>query len=67
MRHTTYRREDCLVQASICREKAQADPARSDYWINRAIVWHRRAVQGGGEKAVTHEVHDGRLMAKAAR
>ena len=35
-----YRREKCLVHASICREKAQADPARSDHWIDRAIVWH---------------------------
>jgi hypothetical protein len=23
-----YRRDECLVQASICRETAQADPAR---------------------------------------
>jgi hypothetical protein len=26
-----YQREECLLQASMCREKAQADPARYDY------------------------------------
>jgi hypothetical protein len=34
-----YWREECLVQASISREKAQADPARYDYWIDQAVVW----------------------------
>jgi hypothetical protein len=59
-----YQREQCLAQASICREKAQADPARSDYWIDRAIVWHRRAVQTSLRKAVTYEIHDGRMIPK---
>jgi hypothetical protein len=58
-----YQREDCLIHASICREKAQADPARSNYWIDRAIGWHRRAQASSG-KAVTYEVHDGRMISK---
>jgi hypothetical protein len=29
-----YQREDCLIHASLCREKAQAHPERSDYWID---------------------------------
>jgi hypothetical protein len=61
-----YQREQCLAQASICREKAQADPARSDYWIDRAIVWHRRAVQTSHGKAVTYEIHDGHMIPKPA-
>ena len=55
-----YQREECIAQASICREKAQADPAHYDYWIDEAIVWHQR----GHKNAVTHEVHDGRLIPK---
>jgi hypothetical protein len=59
-----YQRDECLVQASICREKAQADPARSDYWIDRAIVWLlRRAIQAGRGKAV----HDGRTITRALK
>jgi hypothetical protein len=58
-----YQRQDCLIHASACREKAQAHPERSEYWIDRAIVWHRRAVQASG-KAVTYEIHDGRMISK---
>jgi hypothetical protein len=62
-----YPREECLVHASACREKAQADPARSDYWIDRAIVWHQRAVQVSRGKAVTYAIHGGRLVSKPAK
>jgi hypothetical protein len=49
-----YQREDCLIHASLCRDKAQSHPERSDYWIDRAIVWHRRAIQdGGGKRSLT--------------
>jgi hypothetical protein len=48
-----YQREQCLVQASICRAKAQADPARYDYWIDEAIVWHQRAIGARHNNAVT--------------
>jgi hypothetical protein len=51
-----YRREECLVQASICREKAKADPARYDYWIDQAIVWLQRAIQASRGNAVTHAI-----------
>jgi hypothetical protein len=62
-RRVMYEREMCLVHASICREKAQADPARSDHWIDRAITWHQRAIQARG-KVVTYEIHDGRMIPK---
>jgi hypothetical protein len=62
-----YEREKCLVHASICREKAQADPARSDHWIDRAITWHQRAIRARHGDAVTHEIHEGRLISKAAK
>jgi hypothetical protein len=62
-----YQREDCLIHASACRDKAQTHPERSDYWIDRAIVWHRRAVQARGGRAITYAVHDGRLSPKAAK
>jgi hypothetical protein len=62
-----YRRQECLIHASMCREKAQAYPARSDHWIDRAITWHQRAVQTRHENAVTHEVHSARLIAQASK
>lgn len=62
--NVTYQREKCLVHGSICREKAQADPARSDYWIDRAIVWHQRAAQARHGNAATHEIHDGHMIPK---
>jgi hypothetical protein len=62
-----YQREECLVHASICREKAQADPARLDHWIDRAITWHQRAAQARLGKAASHKIHDGRLISRAAK
>jgi hypothetical protein len=61
-----YRREECLVQASICREKAKADPARYDYWIDRAIVWLQRAIQASRGNGVAHATpeHDSEASAK---
>jgi hypothetical protein len=61
-----YHREKCLAEASICREKSRADPARSDYWIDRAVIWHQRAALASHVNAVTHEIHDGRLISKPA-
>jgi hypothetical protein len=62
-----YRREECLIHASICREKAQAYPARSDHWIDRAITWHQRAAQTRCENAVTHQIYGGPPIAKLAK
>jgi hypothetical protein len=59
-----YQRDECLVQASMCREKAQADPARYDYWIDQAIVWLQRAIQNNHRNAVTHENHDEHMIPK---
>jgi hypothetical protein len=62
----TYQRDECLVQASICRENAQADPARYDYWIDEAVVWLQRAISTRCQKAVIHEIHGGRMIPKQA-
>jgi len=59
-----YQREECMAQASICRQKAQADPEQYDYWIDEAIVWLQRAISTGHKKAVTYEIHDGRMIPK---
>jgi hypothetical protein len=61
-----YHREKCLAEASICREKSRADPARSDYWIDRAVIWHQRAALASHANALTHEIHDGPLISKPA-
>jgi hypothetical protein len=62
-----YKREECIDQVSICREKAQADPARRDYWIDEAVVWLQRSIEARGGVAVTYEVHDGRMIPKPAK
>jgi hypothetical protein len=59
-----YQRQECLVQAAICREKAQADPAHYDHWIDEAIVWLQRAVGTGRKRVVTHEVQEGAMIPK---
>ena len=59
-----YQREECLAQASMCREKAQADPVRNDYWIDQAIEWLQRAMQSRRANPLTHEIHDGRMIPK---
>ena len=51
-----YQRQDCIAQASVCREKALADPGRHDYWIDEAVVWHQRAVEAGRDVEVSHEI-----------
>jgi len=61
-----YHRDKCLAEASICREKSRADPTRSDYWIDRAVIWHQRAALASQANAVTRETHDGRLISKPA-
>jgi hypothetical protein len=39
---------------------------RNDYWIDRAIVWHQRAMQSSRANAVTYELHDGRMIPRRA-
>ena len=40
-----YRLEECIAKALTCRENAQGDPTRHEYWIDEAIAWHRRAIE----------------------
>jgi hypothetical protein len=50
----------CLAQAEACCEKAQADPANRDYWIDRSIIWLDRAFERG-RSAATSEFKQGGL------
>lgn len=59
-----YQRQECIAQASACREKAQSDPARYDYWIDEAVVWLQRAIEARRESPVTHEIHERRMVPK---
>jgi hypothetical protein len=58
----TYQRDECIAQASICREKAQAEPARYDHWIDQAVVWLKRALQArrgkSGDLRHSRRAHD---------
>jgi hypothetical protein len=57
-----YQREECLAQASVCRERAQSDPVHYDFWIDEAIVWLQRAIGASHHNAVAHGVDDGRMI-----
>jgi hypothetical protein len=37
------RRETCLAQAAMCRDRAENDQLHHDYWIDRAIKWLEQA------------------------
>jgi hypothetical protein len=56
------RREDCIRQASICREKAQSDRQRYDHWMNESVIWLQRAIKARCGVAVTYEVRDGKMV-----
>ena len=62
-----YQRDDCIAQASICRENDQTDPACYDYWIDQAVVWLQRAIQARRGKAVTYDIRDGRMIPRFAK
>ena len=54
----------CVKQASICLEKAQADPELYDHWIDESVIWLQRAIEAGGGVAITFEERDGRMVPK---
>jgi hypothetical protein len=62
-----YQRDECIAQASVCREQAKADPARYDHWIDQATVWHQRAIQAPYGKAVAYDIRDGRMIPTRAQ
>jgi hypothetical protein len=53
------RRTACLNQANAFREKALADPARHDEWIDEAIRWLERAMEASRRTTIPVEVQDG--------
>lgn len=53
------RRTACLNHADAFREKAIADPAHHDEWIDEAIKWLEYAMEAGRRVAVTFEARDG--------
>lgn len=59
-------RNECLRKAESCLEQATRDEARRNYWIDQAHEWLRRSRDGfdGNGNASTHEICDGRLIAK---
>jgi hypothetical protein len=61
----TYRTE-CLRKAEACRKQATRHETRRTHWIKQAEEWVRRARDGfdGDARASTHEVCEGRLIAK---
>jgi hypothetical protein len=60
------RKQACLNQAELCRERAAADPKGRDYWSKEADRWQKAADDCGSRSAVTHEVRDGRMIPKRA-
>ncbi|MGL3109253.1 MULTISPECIES: hypothetical protein [unclassified Bradyrhizobium] len=60
------RRTACLKQADAFREKAIADPAHHDEWIDEAIKWLERAMEASRRVAVTIEAKEDWLLQDAA-
>jgi len=60
-------RDICLKNAAECREKAKTDPARADQWTDEANIWLQRASEAGGGKAISYEIHDGRMIPKSTK
>ncbi|WGD56283.1 hypothetical protein QA641_21730 [Bradyrhizobium sp. CB1650] len=60
------RRTACLNQANAFREKAIADPAHHDQWIDEAIKWLERAMEASRRVAVTIEPREDWLLLDAA-
>ncbi len=57
------RKAACIAQASVCREKARAEPERQEYWIDESIRWLERTIERSCDIAMSYEVKDGRLIA----
>ena len=53
------RRKVCLAQATMCRERAQIEPERYDYWISEARRWQKLADERVGRVALIYVVRDG--------
>ncbi|WP_027550604.1 hypothetical protein [Bradyrhizobium sp. Cp5.3] len=60
------RRTACLKQADAFREKAIADPAHHDQWIDEAIKWLELAMEASRRVAVTIEATEDWLLQDAA-
>jgi hypothetical protein len=60
-------RDAYLKNAADCREKAKTDPAHADYWTDEAIIWLQRAIETGGDRAITYELCDGRMIPKPGK
>jgi hypothetical protein len=61
------RRSACIAKASACREKAQSEPDRRDYWIDESIKWLELAMQPTGRVSMSYEATDGSLVPKVDR
>jgi hypothetical protein len=56
-------KQACSAIVSICREQSNSDAGHREFWLREMERWLVRS----GEKsdvAVTHEVHDGRMVPK---
>jgi hypothetical protein len=58
-------RDICPKNAAECRDKAKTDPARADHWTDEATIWLQRAIEAGGDKAISYKVRHGRMIPKS--
>ena len=58
------RRGACLAQEAACLEKADADRAHRERWIEEAAKWRQRAEAPCDHMAVTFEAKDGSPLPK---
>ena len=50
------RKGACLTQVSLCRERAEADPANRNRWIEQATRWLQIATSSTGAVVMTYEI-----------
>lgn len=54
-------------KAKICHELAAADDGRREHWLEIAEHWKQQPSFSRNREIVTHEVHQGRMIAKPAQ
>jgi hypothetical protein len=51
----------CRAEAAVCREKAEANMKRCDYWLAEAQKWEKRA-EDSDDISVSYQIKDFRLV-----
>ena len=59
------RKQACLAQAELHRDRAETDPSNREFWTAEASRW-QKAAEETAAVAVSHEIKEGRMIKKPA-